>query len=47
MAALALIVGIALAFALVVVVLVEAFVSGGANVHDDAPTVDGGWRQGV
>jgi hypothetical protein len=47
MTALALILGITIAFALVVVVLVEAFVSGGANVHDDTPTVDGGWRQGV
>ena len=47
MTALALILGIALAVALVAVVLVEAFVSGGTDVHDDAPTVDSGWRQGV
>jgi hypothetical protein len=47
MTALALILGITIVVAVVVVVLVEAFVAGGANVHDDAPTVDGGWRQGV
>ena len=47
MTAIALILGITLALAVVAVVLLEAFVSGGTNVHDDAPTVDGGWRQGV
>lgn len=47
MTALAIILGLTFAFAVLVVVLIELYVSAGTGVRGDAPTVDGGWRQGA
>ena len=44
---LAIILGLTVAFAVLVAVLVELYVSAGTTVRGDAPTVDGGWRNSV
>ena len=47
MTALAIILGLSFAVAVLVVVVVEMLAGGDIVVHDEAPTVDDGWRGGV